>query len=473
MGLGKIIRVRPESLAEELGLTAGDRVLEINGQRLRDIIDLSFSLADEEIDMLVEHEDGQREVISFDKDWDEELGAEFDSAVFDGIRKCANHCCFCFVDMVAPGMRESLSVKDDDFRMSFLYGNFITMTNMAEADFRRIRQYHLSPLFVSIQAMNPKLRAEMLRCKKGAEIAAQLDRLEEAGADYHAQVVLCAGLNDGEELERTLRELWNRRPHVLSVAIVPVGLTKHRRDPYPLRQFDREGAERVIRQVMPWQERSRREEGNTFVYLGDEFYFLAGREIPPEEEYDGFPQLDNGIGLTRSFLCDWEDAMVSASRPVSGKPCRLDAVSGTAVAPVMEGLARQAMESREYLQVRVIPVLNRQFGDTVNVSGLLTGRDILWALREAGGERDGILIPESALRGGENVFLDDVSLEDLRKAFPEVRIETVGSGGDYCRALHDWETYRKAHGEEAQYMWQSNAGYARNEFSAGKERGAQ
>ena len=175
--------------------------MEINGQRLRDIIDLSFSLADEEIDMLVEHEDGQREVISFDKDWDEELGAEFDSAVFDGIRKCANHCCFCFVDMVAPGMRESLSVKDDDFRMSFLYGNFITMTNMAEADFRRIRQYHLSPLFVSIQAMNPKLRAEMLRCKKGAEIAAQLDRLEEAGADYHAQVVLCPGLNDGEELE--------------------------------------------------------------------------------------------------------------------------------------------------------------------------------------------------------------------------------------------------------------------------------
>ena len=336
MGLGKIIRVRPESLAEELGLTAGDRVLEINGQRLRDIIDLSFSLADEEIDMLVEHEDGQREVISFDKDWDEELGAEFDSAVFDGIRKCANHCCFCFVDMVAPGMRESLSVKDDDFRMSFLYGNFITMTNMAEADFRRIRQYHLSPLFVSVQAMNPKLRAEMLRCKKGAEIASQLDRLEEAGADYHAQVVLCAGLNDGEELEHTLRELWDRRPHVLSVAIVPVGLTKHRRDPYPLRQFDREGAEGVIRQVMPWQERSRREEGNTFVYLGDEFYFLAGREIPPKEEYDGFPQLDNGIGLTRSFLCDWEDAMVSASRPVSGKTCRLDAVSGTAVAPVME-----------------------------------------------------------------------------------------------------------------------------------------
>jgi len=463
MHFGKIIRIQPESLAEELGLSVGDRVLEVNGQRLRDIIDLSFSFADEEIDMLVEHEDGAQEMISFDKDWDEELGAEFDSAVFDGIRKCANNCYFCFVDMVAPDMRESLSIKDDDFRMSFLYGNFITMTNMVEADFRRIQQFHLSPLFVSVQAMNPKLRAEMLRCKKAAEIGAQLDRLEAAGADYHTQVVLCSGLNDGEELERTLRELWSRRPHVLSIAIVPVGLTKHRKDPYPLRQFDREGAKAVIDQVLPWQERSRREGGNTFVYLGDEFYFLAGREIPPVEEYDAFPQLDNGIGLTRSFLCDWEKEKTSASHHVSVKPCRLDVVSGTAVAPVMERLAREAMNVREKLRVRVIPVLNRKFGETVNVSGLLTGEDILRALQEAGEERDGIIIPESALRRGADVFLDDYSLEDLRKAFPGIRIEPVGNGGDYCRALHDWDTYRKESGEETEYMWQSNAGYARYE----------
>ena len=214
MYLGKIIRIQPESLAEELGLAVGDKVLEVNGQKLRDIIDLSFSFADEEIDLLIEHEDGEQEMISFDKDYDEELGAEFESAVFDGIRKCANNCCFCFVNMTAPNMRESLSVKDDDYRMSFLYGNFITMTNMVEADFRRIEQFHLSPLFVSVQAMNPALRAEMLRCKRAADIAGQLDRLEAAGADYHTQVVLCAGLNDGAELERTIRELSERRPHV-------------------------------------------------------------------------------------------------------------------------------------------------------------------------------------------------------------------------------------------------------------------
>ncbi|MBR4695398.1 MAG: DUF512 domain-containing protein [Selenomonadaceae bacterium] len=460
MHLGKIIRVQPGSLADELGLTAGDKILEINGEGLRDIIDLSFSFAEEEIDMLVEHENGEQEMISFDKDVDEELGAEFESAVFDGMRKCANNCYFCFVNMVAPGMRKSLSVKDDDYRMSFLYGNFITMTNMVEEDFKRIEKYHLSPLFISVQAMNPKLRAEMMRCGRAAEIAAQLDRLERAGADYHTQVVLCAGLNDGEELERTIREIVARRPHVLSLAIVPVGITRHRRDPYPLKQFDREGAEAVILQVRAWQEKSRRETGETFVYLGDEFYFLAGRDLPPEEEYDGFPQLDNGIGLTRNFLCDWEQEKEEISS-FSRRPCCLDVVSGTAVAPVMERLAKQAMARGENLRVRVVPVPNRHFGETVNVSGLLTGRDILRALQEAGGERDGILLPESALRAGEDVFLDDVSLKELRQAFPEARIEPVRTGRDYCRALYDWENYHKERAAETDYMWQSNAGYTK------------
>ncbi|MBQ1511035.1 MAG: DUF512 domain-containing protein [Selenomonadaceae bacterium] len=460
MYLGKIIRIQPESLAEELGLAVGDKVLEVNGQKLRDIIDLSFSFADEEIDLLIEHEDGEQEMISFDKDYDEELGAEFESAVFDGIRKCANNCCFCFVNMTAPNMRESLSIKDDDYRMSFLYGNFITMTNMVEADFRRIEQFHLSPLFVSVQAMNPALRAEMLRCKKAADIAGQLDRLEAAGADYHTQVVLCAGLNDGAELERTIRELSERRPHVLSVAIVPVGITKHRRDPYPIRQFDLAGAGEVIDQVSAWQEKSRRETGSTFFYLGDEFYFLAGRELPSEEEYDGFPQLDNGIGLTRNFLCDWEKESLGEG---SGRqqPVRLDVISGTSVAPVLERLAGKAMEQQEDLHVRVIPVPNRYFGETVNVSGLLTGRDILLTLKEIKGERDGILIPESALRAGEDVFLDDYSLKELCEAFPKTRIEPVKSGRDYYRALHDWENYRKDRSGETDYMWQSNAGYTK------------
>ena len=388
MNKGEIIRVAAGSLAEELGLVPGDKVLSVNGRELRDIIDLSFAFAEEEIDLLVEHADGEQEMISFDKDIDEELGAEFAAAVFDGIRRCANNCYFCFVNMVAPHMRSSLHIKDDDYRLSFLYGNFVTLTNMGEADFRRIEQLHLSPLYVSVQCMNPELRAQMLRCKRAALINEQLDRLESAGADYHTQVVLCAGLNDGEELERTIRELVARRPHVLSLAVVPVGVTKFRTDPYPLKQFDAAGAAAVIDMAERWQKRLREETGRTFLYLGDEFYFLAGREVPPEEMYDGFPQLDNGIGLTRNFLKDFEETQASSSYDA---PVYLDVVTGTSVAPVLERLAQSVRQTN--LHVRIVPVPNEYFGTTVNVSGLLTGQDIVRALRALPGPRTGILIP--------------------------------------------------------------------------------
>ena len=457
MNKGEIIRVAAGSLAEELGLVPGDKILSVNGKELRDIIDLSFAFAEEEIDLLVEHADGEQEMISFDKDIDEELGAEFAAAVFDGIRRCANNCYFCFVNMVAPHMRSSLHIKDDDYRLSFLYGNFVTLTNMGEADFRRIEQLHLSPLYVSVQCMNPELRAQMLRCKRAALINEQLDRLESAGADYHTQVVLCAGLNDGEELERTIRELVARRPHVRSLAVVPVGVTKFRTDPYPLKQFDAAGAAAVIEMAERWQERLREETGRTFLYLGDEFYFLAGREVPPEEMYDGFPQLDNGIGLTRSFLKDFEETEAEAADYAT--PVYLDVVTGTSVAPVLERLAQPMRQAN--LHVRIVPVPNDYFGTTVNVSGLLTGRDIVRALRALSGPRTGILIPEPALRAGEDIFLDDMTLAELRAAFPEARVEPVQGGSDYRRALADWTHYHKARAGETAYMWQSNAAYTK------------
>lgn len=454
---GKIMRVQPDSLAEELDLQVGDSILEVNGQKLCDIIDLSFELADEEIELLVEHSDGEREIIAFDKDIDEELGVEFESAVFDGIKCCKNHCVFCFVDMIAPAMRRTLSIKDDDYRLSFLYGNFITLTNLKDSDYKRIEQYHLSPLFVSVHTTNPDLRVKMLRTPLAAMINEHLNKLEAAGVEYHTQVVLCAGLNDGEELERTISDLVRRRPNVLSLAIVPVGVTKHRRDKFPLKQFDRAGAGEVIEQVERWQEKLRRETGKTFIYLGDEFYFLAGRNMPPEEYYDDFPQLDNGIGLTRSFISDWQ-----AEETVTGEykaPVHLDVIAGTSIAPVLCDLAEEAMNQQKNLTVRVLPVVNEYFGSTVNVSGLLTGVDIVNSLKGVDGERDGILIPESALRSGEDIFLDDVTLNDLRKQFPTSRIEPVQSGGEYKRALLDFHSYHKSRAEETNYMWQSNAGY--------------
>lgn len=468
---GRILKIYPGSLAEELELVPGDKLLEINGTRLRDIIDVSFAFADEEIEMLVEHEDGQQEVYEFDKDYDEELGVEFESAVFDGIRHCANNCLFCFVDQVAPDMRESLNIKDDDYRMSFLYGNFITMTNMVDADFQRIKQYHLSPLFVSVQCTNPDLRQKLLRCRTAGNLTAQLDKLEAADVEYHTQIVLCRDLNDGEELERSLRDIVARQPHALSVAIVPVGLTRFRQDRYPLKSFDKESAARVVEQVEAYQRQQREKDGRTFIYLADEFYLLAGRELPPAEYYDGFPQLDNGIGLARNFMEEFAAAVAEADDSKAALAAhkqqdnrdnraklRLAVVSGTSISPLMAELAESISGTGE--QVTMVPVPNHHFGTTVNVSGLLTAKDMLAALQDVAGKVDGILIPESALRTGDNVFLDDVSLSDFCARLP-CRVETVGSGREYFHALTDWENYSGVGDTAASYMWQSNAAYTK------------
>ena len=468
---GRILKVYPGSLAEELELVPGDKLLEINGTRLRDIIDVSFAFADEEIEMLVEHEDGQQEVYEFDKDYDEELGVEFESAVFDGIRHCANNCLFCFVDQVAPDMRESLNIKDDDYRMSFLYGNFITMTNMVDADFQRIKQYHLSPLFVSVQCTNPDLRQKLLRCRTAGNLAAQLDKLEAADVEYHTQIVLCRELNDGAELERSLRDIMARQPHALSVAIVPVGLTRFRQDRYPLKSLDKESAAKVVEQVEAYQRQQREKDGRTFIYLADEFYLLAGRELPPAEYYDGFPQLDNGIGLARNFMEEFAAAVAEADDSKAALAAhkqqdnrdnqaklRLAVVSGTSISPLLAELAESV--SGAGVQVTMVPVPNHHFGTTVNVSGLLTAKDMLAALADVAGSVDGVLVPESALRTGDNVFLDDVSLSDFRAQLP-CRAETVGSGSDFFHALRDWESYSGVGDTAASYMWQSNAAYTK------------
>ena len=418
---GLITKVEAGSLAEELELVAGDKILQVNGSSPPDIIDLSFLLAEEEIELLVEHADGQREIIAFEKDADEELGAEFESAVFDGVRRCKNHCVFCFVDMIAPNMRKTLSVKDDDYRLSFLFGNFITLTNLTAKDFRRIKNFHLSPLFVSIHSMKPELRAKILRTPRGAKIHEQLDELERAGVEYHTQVVLCKDLNDGAELDYTIAEIFKRRPHALSLAIVPVGVTKYRRDKFPLKQFDKNSAAEVIAQVEAWQKKSRAETGRTFVYLGDEFYFLAEKNFPPAKFYDDFPQIENGIGMTRNFIDEFGAEKISVAKNFS-----VDVVSGTSFAKVLKNLV-------DAPNVKILPVENKFFGSRVNVSGLLTGGDIIEALR--GGERDLILIPATALKAGEEKFLDDVTVDDLRKIFAPAKVLPIRNGFDFRKIL--------------------------------------
>lgn len=458
---GKILTVPEGSLAEELELVPGDKILEINGMKLRDIIDVSFAFACEEVEMLVEHEDGQQELFEFDKDYDEELGVEFESAVFDGIRHCANNCYFCFVDQVAPNMRDSLNIKDDDYRMSFLYGNFITLTNMVDRDFQRIKQYHLSPLFVSVQCTNPELRKQMLRCKTADRLMSQLEKLEAADVEYHTQIVLCRDLNDGAELDRSIQDIMARQPYAQSMAVVPVGLTKFRQDCYPLKSFDAESAGRVVDQVEQYQIRQRAKDGRTFIYLSDEFYLLSGRPLPPAEYYDVFPQLDNGIGLARSFIEDFKMAAEEArqeERKADTKPVKLAVVSGTSIAPLLKRLADSLQLAN--VEITMVPVVNNHFGSTVNVSGLLTAHDMLASLKDIDKQVDGILIPESALRTGDNIFLDDVSLDDFCQSL-SCRVETVAGGNDFYTALADWHNYSGVGAGNASYMWQSNAAYTK------------
>ena len=422
---GTITKIETGSLAEELELAAGDKILQVNGKTPLDIIDLSFQLAEEEIELLIEHADGEREIVAFEKDIDEELGAEFESAVFDGVRRCKNHCVFCFVDMIAPNMRKTLSIKDDDYRLSFLFGNFITLTNLTAKDFRRIKKFHLSPLFVSVHSMNPEVRAKMLRTPLAANIQSQLDELERAGVEYHTQVVLCKDLNDGAELDFTIAEILKRRPHALSLAIVPVGVTRHRRDKFPLKQFDKASAAKVVEQAETFQKKIRAESGRTFVYLGDEFYFLAEKNFPSVEFYDDFPQIENGIGMTRNFIEEFHSLKAKSYK----LKAKIDVICGTSIAKVFKRL------TADKSNVRILPVVNKFFGERVNVSGLLTGGDIIDALKTAGGSRDLILIPATALKSGEEIFLDDVTLDDLKKIFAPAQILPIHDGGEFKRAL--------------------------------------
>jgi len=288
---------------------------------------------------------------------------------------------------------------------------------LTEKDFRRIKNFHLSPLFVSIHSMNPELRAKILRTPRGAKIHEQLDELERAGVEYHTQVVLCKDLNDGAELDYTIEEIFKRRPHALSLAIVPVGVTKYRRDKFLLKQFDKNSAAKVIAQVEAWQKKSRAETGRTFVYLGDEFYFLAEKNFPPAEFYDDFPQIENGIGMTRNFIDEF-NSLTAKSYQLSAK---IDVVSGTSFAKVLKKLV-------DAPNVKILPVENKFFGERVNVSGLLTGGDIINALR--GGRRDLILIPATALKAGEEKFLDDVTVDDLRKIFAPAKVLPIRNGFD-------------------------------------------
>ena len=409
--LGLISAVRKNSLAEAAGIVAGDKLVAVDGVQVKDIIELSFYTSDYEVELELENAQGQRRQVHIDKYPDEDLGLEFEAAVFDKVSTCYNNCIFCFVDQMIPGMRKGLYVRDDDYRLSFLYGNFITLTNLKEEDFQRIIQTHMTPLYVSVHATDPKVRCEMMHNRFAGELMDKLERLFAAGIEVHTQIVCCPGYNDGVILAKSFQNLYARHPHVLTMAVVPVGITKHREGLHPLRTFTKEEAAALIDQVTPWQRQCREETGKTFIYLGDEFYLLAGRDVPTAEWYDGFPQLENGIGLTRSFVDEWQATLPSLSSYQAASPAVIPVGESafTVLQPLLDALNKQFSTAHSF-----VPVPNQFFGGKVNVTGLLTASDILRTCKESGKR----LILPAVVLNNDKLFLDDTALEQFRKEYP-------------------------------------------------------
>lgn len=422
---GYISRVRPGSLAAEAGIEAGERLVAVNGQRVRDLIELSFALAQEQVELTLAGNYAHSRTVVIAKEPDEDLGLEFSSAVFDGVRTCANHCRFCFVEQLPPGLRPSLYLRDDDYRLSFLYGNFITLTNLGPADYRRIAAEHLSPLYVSVHATQGPVRADLLGCPRGGSILEELRRLLAAGVTVHAQVVCCPGYNDGAVLAQTFHDLYSLYPGVASMAVVPVGLSGHREGLPALAAFDQAGAAALIQEVGKWQRRCRRERGCSFIYLGDEFYLLARRPLPAAASYDGYPQLANGVGSSRFFLQEWEAAAQGRPRSRAAAPAAV--VCGTIAQPLLAPLLRQ-VNRRLGGGHQLVAVANRFFGGGVTVSGLLTGRDILAAVADLPLGR--LILPGQVLNE-DGLFLDDMAYGAFQQACAarQLRVELARGGG--------------------------------------------
>lgn len=429
---GHLIQAVEEGgIAEEMGIEPGDRLLEINGETVEDIFDYQYMIEEEYVEVLVAKPSGEEWLLEIDKDYEEDLGVTFDNGLMDDYRSCTNKCIFCFIDQMPKGMRETLYFKDDDSRLSFLQGNYVTLTNMSEKDVDRIIKYHLSPINISFQTTNPELRCRMLHNRFAGESLKKADRFYEAGIQMNGQIVLCKGFNDGEELERSIRDLTKYLPHLQSVSVVPVGLSRFREGLEPLEPFTREDARRVLEQIHRWQEKLYPEYGLHFVHASDEWYILAGEELPREESYDGYLQLENGVGMIRLMLEEFEDALTRLEEPGALVNRILkgtySSVTGQIAYPYIRRMADRLMERFPEIKIQVFPIRNDFFGERITVTGLLTGQDIIAQLkgRELG---DILFLPENILRSGERVLLDDITVEDLAGAL-QVKTDIVKSSG--------------------------------------------
>lgn len=431
-----IRKVFPDSIAEEMELVPGDELISINGQPIEDVFDYHYLVNDEYLEILVRKADGEEWELEIEKDFEEDLGVEFENSLMDEYRSCRNHCIFCFIDQMPPGMRETLYFKDDDSRLSFLQGNYVTLTNMSDHDIDRVIRYHLAPINISFQTTNPKLRCEMLHNRFAGDIFPKVDRLFQAGIEMNGQVVLCKGINDGEELERTIRDLSGYLPHLKSVSVVPVGLSKYREGLHPLEPFNREDALGVLETVHRWQKKLYEQYGLHFIHCSDEWYILAGLPLPEEERYDGYLQLENGVGMLR--LLEEEVQEELAHRKGDERVRRVSIATGKLAAPFIQENVERVRTVYGNVEAQVYPIRNDFFGELITVSGLITGQDLKAQLK---GKDLGecLLIPCNMLRAGENVFLDDVTVEEVEEQLGVPVAVVDEDGTSFVHALTEKE----------------------------------
>ena len=427
--------VDPLSIAEELGIEPGDKLISINDNVIEDVFDYHYLVNDEELVVLIEKADGEEWELEIEKDYEEDLGITFEQGLMDEYRSCRNKCIFCFIDQMPKGMRETLYFKDDDSRLSFLQGNYITLTNMSDHDVERMVQYHLEPINISFQTTNPELRCKMLHNRFAGESLKKVDKLYEGGIHMNGQIVLCKGVNDGEELERSIRDLTKYLPYLQSVSVVPVGLTKYRDGLYPLEPFTKEDAMKVLDIIEGWQKKIYEEYGLHFIHAGDEWYILAEREMPEEERYDGYMQLENGVGMLRLLMDEFDEALVDLEG--DDRKVEVSIATGKLAYPYLQRMIEKLQVKFPNVKVHLYWVRNDFFGEKITVAGLITGQDLIAQLkgRELGSK---LLLPCNMLRDGEEVFLDDVTLTQVKDSL-QVEIDIVKSSGwDFVeRILND------------------------------------
>lgn len=434
-----INRIEPGSIAEEMELEPGDILVSINGKEIEDVFDYHYLIHDEYLEAVFIKANGEEWELEIEKDYDEDLGIEFENGLMDDYKSCHNKCIFCFIDQMPKGMRETLYFKDDDSRLSFLQGNYVTLTNMKEKDLNRIVEYKLAPINISVQTTNPELRCKMLNNRFAGEALKKIDILYEGGIAMNGQIVLCKGVNDGEELERSIRDLTKYLPYMESVSVVPVGLSKYREGLYPLEPFEKKDAVKVLEIIHKWQDICMKEHNTHFIHASDEWYLLADMPLPEEDSYDGYIQLENGVGMIRLLLdefyaaleqlkADMEDGETPEELlPDTKEQHKRTLVTGRLAAPFLTEMAEACMKEFPNYELEVVAIRNDFFGERITVSGLLTGQDIVAQLKGKDlGEL--LLLPGNVLRSGEEVFLDDMTLTELKDAL-QVETDIVKSSG--------------------------------------------